>query len=67
LDLEKTRQNIIKKARLVMDYHIECTDEQFQAEIASLEEEYMVRNFRVTNISSPEVFNNLFQRLKSKA
>ncbi|KAI9285149.1 Sds3-like-domain-containing protein [Umbelopsis sp. AD052] len=39
-DLEKTRQHVIYQARMIMEYHITCTNEQFQAEISSLEDEY---------------------------
>ncbi|GAB5593636.1 hypothetical protein Unana1_08536 [Umbelopsis nana] len=40
-DLEKARQQVIYQARLIMEYHIDCTNEQFQAEIAGLEEDYL--------------------------
>ncbi|KAH8549199.1 Sds3-like-domain-containing protein [Umbelopsis sp. PMI_123] len=39
-DLEKVRQQVIHQARLIMEYHITCTDEQFQTEISSLEDDY---------------------------
>lgn len=41
-DLEKARQQVIYQARLIMEYHIDCTNEQFQAEVAGLEEDYLV-------------------------
>jgi hypothetical protein len=40
--LEKVREQVIHQARMIMEYHITCTNEQFQAEISGLEDEYTV-------------------------
>jgi Sds3-like len=58
-DLEKARQHVIYQARMIMEYHITCTNEQFQAEISSLEDEYTVSTVadHPTNIFSSELAN----------
>lgn len=41
-DLEIVRQQVVHQARMIMEYHISCTNDQFQAEIAGLEDDYLV-------------------------